>query len=115
MAGDREHCEQFGVTMYEVVSLPVREIRVHRMWGWRVGEEAGGGASFVQDGAMLPVSITTSLVLPNDEDTDGAVAHAASLRPFGLVSDHLHEIRYPEDFYKFERADWLRWADSVAG
>lgn len=111
--GQREHCEQFGVTIYEVVAPRVREIRVHQWWGSRVGDEVSGGASFAQDGAALPVTVTTSLSHPDTEDAAGTVEQAASLRPFVLVSDHLLEIRYPEDFAELEREDWTRWLDNM--
>lgn len=112
VVGQREHCERFGVRIYEVVAPRIGEIRVHQWWGSRAGDGASGGASFAQDSAVLPVSVTTSLAHP-DEDAVGAVAQAASLRPFGLVSDRLLDIRYPEDFAELEWEDWTRWLDSM--
>jgi hypothetical protein len=103
VVGQRGHCQQFGVTIYAVVAPGVGAIRVHQTWGSRVGDKVSGGASFAQDSAGLQVSVTTSLADPNDEDAAEAVAQAGSLRPFGLVSDRLRDIRYPEDFAELAR------------
>lgn len=113
VVGQREHCEQFGVAIYEVVAPRVGEIRVHQTWGSRIGDKVSGGASFAQDSTTLRVTVTTSLADPNDEDAAGTVAQAASLRPFGLVSDRLMDSRYPEDFAELERADWMAWLNSM--
>jgi hypothetical protein len=112
--GDREHLRRFGVTLYRVASPQVSEISISQTWGsWAAGAESSGGASFAHRCRAPASVVTTGLTVAPEGGEPGTFEHAASVRPFGLVSDRLMATRYPDDHDSRTGDGWKSWITDV--
>lgn len=115
----REHLERFCPVYFRVVSHPVTRVTIDSLWG--VGSDRGGGR-FLQACVRPRMLVRTELIstyepVPSDElvarHVEETFGPHGSVRAIGLLSDQLHDVRYPAEFASYERSDWVSWKQAV--